>query len=253
MTTPFAHVAGLPLEETLPALLSAACALALAARATLVRASRQLWRRRPRGAPARRSSARPSCIGAPTHGETPLTLPACAAASATPPRWRPSPSAAVSLETSGVPRGDPLTAFRAQARASTVARRRFPKPRGASGKETRGDGGTFGPAFSPPLTRESHSHTGFRFPEWRDPDSNRGHHDFQVPPRAMCFAQEALQILRKRLREQFASVSRSFRSFRARSGHVSGHVSRTTSLSWPRGRARIASGDAPRPAARDRR
>ena len=42
MTTPFAHIAGLPLEETLPALLPAACALALAARATLAQASQQL-------------------------------------------------------------------------------------------------------------------------------------------------------------------------------------------------------------------
>ena len=30
-----------------------------------------------------------------------------------------------------------------------------------------------------PLNRESRSHAGFRPPEWRDPDSNRGHHDFQ--------------------------------------------------------------------------
>ena len=60
MTTPFAHAAGLPLEETLPALLPAALALALAARATLAQASQQLRRRRPHSAPARRSSTRPS-------------------------------------------------------------------------------------------------------------------------------------------------------------------------------------------------
>ena len=60
MTTPFAHVAGLPLEETLPALLPAALALALAARATHAQASQQLRRRRSHSAPAGRSSTRPS-------------------------------------------------------------------------------------------------------------------------------------------------------------------------------------------------
>jgi hypothetical protein len=60
MTTPFAHIAGLPLDETVPALLPAAGALALAARSTLAQASQQLRRRRPHSAPARRSSTRPS-------------------------------------------------------------------------------------------------------------------------------------------------------------------------------------------------
>ena len=30
-----------------------------------------------------------------------------------------------------------------------------------------------------PRARKSRSHAGFRSPGWRDPDSNRGHHDFQ--------------------------------------------------------------------------
>ena len=32
----------------------------------------------------------------------------------------------------------------------------------------------------PPGTRESRRHAGFRRLRWRDPDSNRGHHDFQA-------------------------------------------------------------------------
>jgi hypothetical protein len=39
-------------------------------------------------------------------------------------------------------------------------------------------GATSPPAISP-ATRESTPHAGFRRPTWRDPDSNRGHHDFQ--------------------------------------------------------------------------
>jgi hypothetical protein len=31
----------------------------------------------------------------------------------------------------------------------------------------------------PPVSRESSIHAGFRHLRWRDPDSNRGHHDFQ--------------------------------------------------------------------------
>jgi hypothetical protein len=45
--TPLAHVAGLPIEETLPMMLPAVCALALAARATLAQARRRLRRRQP--------------------------------------------------------------------------------------------------------------------------------------------------------------------------------------------------------------
>ena len=33
--------------------------------------------------------------------------------------------------------------------------------------------------------------------EWRDPDSNWGHHDFQTAETATCFAPEALQITQK--------------------------------------------------------
>jgi len=36
------------------------------------------------------------------------------------------------------------------------------------------------PPRIPPATRESSSHAGFRRRKWRDPDSNRGHHDFQT-------------------------------------------------------------------------
>ena len=114
------------------------------------------------------------------------------------------------------------TARAARHRSSRVGRRAEtrPNPRGASRKRRqKGDGGTFGPAFSPiidppqapeimeakpnsalpthtanvtPTTpgagcssgqcttdRQSRSHVGFRPSEWRDPDSNRGHHDFQ--------------------------------------------------------------------------
>jgi hypothetical protein len=110
----------------------------------------------------------------------------------------------------------------ARHRSSPVGRRAEtrPNPRGASRKRRqKGDGGTFGTAFSPiidarkrprsrrpsrvrrfqliprtarqprvvrevrvdvaPPTRESRNHAGFRALEWRDPDSNRGHHDFQ--------------------------------------------------------------------------
>jgi hypothetical protein len=52
----FAHVAGLPVEETLPALLPAACALALAIRARLAQVGRRLRRRHPDSRPSRRSS-----------------------------------------------------------------------------------------------------------------------------------------------------------------------------------------------------
>jgi len=46
MIGPLAHVAGLPAEEALPALAPAACALALAARVMLARASGRLRRGR---------------------------------------------------------------------------------------------------------------------------------------------------------------------------------------------------------------
>jgi hypothetical protein len=47
VTPPLAHVAGLPLEETLPTLAPAACALALAGRVALARLGRRLVRRKP--------------------------------------------------------------------------------------------------------------------------------------------------------------------------------------------------------------
>ena len=48
MTPPIAHVAGMPLEEAVPALVPAACAFALIARAALYQAGRWLRRGRSR-------------------------------------------------------------------------------------------------------------------------------------------------------------------------------------------------------------
>ena len=43
----------------------------------------------------------------------------------------------------------------------------------------------------PPVTRESSSHAGLRRLRWRDPASNRGHHDFQF----VCFANPPTSVL----------------------------------------------------------
>ena len=80
---PFAHIAGMPVEETLPALLPAACALALAARATLARRASSSGAADPtahqQGVPRRGRAHR-----RPTHGENPLVPAGLRHASATP-------------------------------------------------------------------------------------------------------------------------------------------------------------------------
>ena len=46
----------------------------------------------------------------------------------------------------------------------------------------------------PPVSRESSIHAGFRRLRWRDPDSNRGHHDFQSWVGISLTACESLQF-----------------------------------------------------------
>ena len=46
----------------------------------------------------------------------------------------------------------------------------------------------------PPVTRESNSHAGFWRLKWRDPDSNRGHHDFQSWTGTSLTRAESLQF-----------------------------------------------------------
>jgi hypothetical protein len=63
--------------------------------------------------------------------------------------------------------------------------------------------------------RKRGNRTGMRDCVWRDPDSNRGHHDFQSPWIAMSSGQKALQIAAIEVFGSRTSLSRSLRSFRA--------------------------------------